>query len=545
MGFIIRLDLSSLLGWRLSRLLRGEAGISEGLVRGASVRVRRPSLFRVLLAAPFVAAPLSASDTTTYSYDALGRLITTAVTGGPSGGTQTSTVFDPAGNRSTYTVSGVPAPPAFSINSVSATEGAALVFTITKSGTSSGSVSVSYSTANGSASSPADYTAVSGTVTFLPSETTKTISVPTIDDMLVEGSETLTMTLSGPSAGTTIAAASGTGTGTINDNDSPPSFAIANAGAVTEGGTLTFAVSKVGAAAGSYSVNYASAGGTATSGADYTPVSGTLIFLSTETSKTITVSTIDDSAVESSETVLVNLSTPSSGATISAAQGSGTINDNDLPPPSFAISNAAAVAEGGTLVFTVNKTGIANTSFSVNYASGNGTATSGTDFMPGSGTLTFLASETSKTIAVQTIDDSSVESDETVLVNLFSPTGGATITALQGSGTIANNDIANLPPIANPDDTSFVCTIEKGVNVVANDTDPENNTPLTLVSVEAVSPITWASVLSSTFVQIGAAGPGTFTFNYVVSDSLGATSTGTLTAVVTKKQGFLCAEAPE
>jgi len=392
------------------------------------------SLFGGLSAAFLVAAPSEALDTIAYTYDALGRLVTTSVTGGPAGGTQTATGFDPAGNRSSYTVSGVPGAVSFSVNSVAATEGAALVFTVTKTGTASGSLTVNYATSNGTASSPADYTATSGTLTFLAGETSKTVSVPTIDDSAVEGNETVLLTLSGASG----------------------------------------------------------------------------------------------------------------GATISAPTGTGTINDNDLTPPTFAISNAGAVAEGGTLSYTVTKAGATSTSFSVNYVSAGGTATSGTDFTAVSGTLTFLTSETSKTINVATIDDSTVEPNETVLVNLSSPTGGATITASQGSGTINNNDISNLPPVANADSTSFLCIVSRTVNLIANDTDPENNIPLTLVSIDATAGggAAWASVTSSTSAIIGASSAGTFVFNYVVSDSLGATSTGTLTATVSPKPGFECQEPP-
>lgn len=165
------------------------------------------SLAWAVCAAMAIIVPSVASETTVYTYDALGRLVTTTVAGGPAGGTQTGTTFDPAGNRSTYTVSGVPGAPAFSINSVSATEGSALVFTITKTGTATGSLSVNYATSNGTATSPSDYTSTSGTLTFLAGETSKTVSVPTIDDTSVEGSETVIMTLSGASAGATIATA--------------------------------------------------------------------------------------------------------------------------------------------------------------------------------------------------------------------------------------------------------------------------------------------------------------------------------------------------
>lgn len=572
-----------------------------------------------------------AQETVIYTYDVLGRLTGSTTSGGPSGGTQTSTTFDPAGNRSNYTVLGVPINAAiFSIDSVSAVEGASLTFTITKSGTASASMSVSYATSNGTASVPADYASVSGTVTFLPSETSKTVSVSTVDDSLVEGSETITVTLSGASSGSTIATAMGTGT--ITDNDA--TLAIGNAATVTEGGTLTFTVTRTGATSASHSVNYASASGTATSGADFTASSGTLTFLPGEATKSITVPTTDDAAAEPSETVLMNLSAPTGGATIATGQGSGTITDNDA---SFTIGNGsvtegsamtftvtrtgatsashsvsyasadgsatsgvdftatsgtltflpgetsktitvptiddnvaespetifvnlsgptggatiavsqgvgaihdndagiainnAAIGENGMLVFTVTRTGAIQSSYSVSYATASGTAISGVDFTAASGSLTFTASDTTKTIVIAPIEDTLVEGNETMLVNLYDATGGAVITAAQGTGTIIDNDFSNRPPRAQLDITTFQCTAYKTVNLVANDTDPENNVPLHLVSITA-PPGGYAVVASSTSATIGMSAAGTFTFTYVVSDSLGATSSGQLTAIV-------------
>jgi hypothetical protein len=481
------------------------------------------------LATLLAAVPSIAQETVTYTYDALGRLIASSTSGGPNNGTQTGTSFDPASNRTNYTVTGALVPPSFAIgNATAVSEGGNLTFMVTKTGATSSSYSVNYSTSNGIAVAGSDYTATSGTLTFPAGSTTSLpITVPTLTDSVVESPETVLVTLSSPTGGATITTSQGSGT--INDVSPLPSFAIGNAPAVTEGGNLTFTVTKTGTTSSSYSVNYATTGGTATSGSDYNATSATLTFAAGGTAtQTVTVPTINDSVVESPETVLVTLSSPTGGATITTTQGSGTINDNDVAPPSFAIGNAAAVTEGGTLTFTVTMTGPSGSS--VNYATASGTATSGSDFTATSGTLTFTGSEISKTITVATTDDSLVESPETVLVNLSSPTGGGTISTAQGSGTINDNDTANLPPVANADTTSFNCSVYQTVNLVANDTDPENNLPLHLVSITGPGS---ATVTSTTSVTIGENTTGTFTFSYVVADSLGATSTGQLTATVT------------
>lgn len=67
------------------------------------------SLFVGLAAGSVLAAPLQAAETVSYTYDALGRLTTTTTSGGPASGIATGTGYDPAGNRTTYTVTGASA----------------------------------------------------------------------------------------------------------------------------------------------------------------------------------------------------------------------------------------------------------------------------------------------------------------------------------------------------------------------------------------------------------------------------------------------------
>ena len=218
---------------------------------------------------------------------------------------------------------------------------------------------------------------------------------------------------------------------------SPPGFAINDVSA-TEGGNLVLTVTKSGTTATSSSVNFATANGSAAAGSDYTPTSGTLTFAAAENSKTVTVATINDPTLEGNETLLVNLSDATGGATIIDNQGVGTINDDEIEtPPSFAINNASAV-EGSPMVFTVTKTGTGISSFSVNYNTANGTAM-GADFIAKSGTLTFAPAETTKTISVSTVADLLIESTEYFSVKLSGATGGATISDNSGGATLTDD----------------------------------------------------------------------------------------------------------
>ena len=95
---------------------------------------------------------------------------------------------------------------------------------------------------------------------------------------------------------------------------------------------LAFAVTLDRAASGTVTVDYATANGTATAGADYTATSGTLSFAAGERSKTVSVTVLDDDHDEGEETVTLTLSNASSGARIADAQATGTIENRDPLP---------------------------------------------------------------------------------------------------------------------------------------------------------------------------------------------------------------------
>jgi hypothetical protein len=195
-------------------------------------------------------------------------------------------------------------------------------------------VSVNYSTTDGSAKAGSDYGAKSGKLTFAPGETSRTISVPVYGDRLLEANESFSVKLSGAKN-----AWISDSVGIVHIVDDEPQISISDASGTRiahdgmyTGTTLTFYVTLPAAFDQPVTVNYATADGTAVECVDYVGASGTLTFAPGETIKTINIEVLgNDSGV--TEWFAVNLSGASSNAPIADGQGIGTINYYFVQPP--------------------------------------------------------------------------------------------------------------------------------------------------------------------------------------------------------------------
>lgn len=366
---------------------------------------------------------------------------------------------------------GAPAALAVSVASVgdlTVTEGdsgsTAAVFQVTLS-ESNGTTTVTYETYPITAVAGEDYSHTTGTLTFGPSETSKTVSVPVLGDILDEPNETFGLALTTIDNGT-FQGGDPDGIATIVDNDDAPTIAIADA-AITEGNSgtkiVTLPVSLSAPSGRTISVDFETADGSATfSGGDYHSASGRLVFAPGDTTETIGLTVVSDTVVEMDETFFVNLFAPVN-ATIADAQGAVTIvNDDsasDPPPsgtPSISISDAG-VTEGnsGTVQtsLTVSLSASSADYITVDFTTTDGTATfADGDYFETSGRLVFEPGETSRSILVTVVGDTAVEDDETFFVDVSAPSN-ATIADSRGTVTIVNDDTTNPPPPPPPSGT--------------------------------------------------------------------------------------------
>ncbi|MET0626776.1 MAG: Calx-beta domain-containing protein, partial [Pyrinomonadaceae bacterium] len=198
-------------------------------------------------------------------------------------------------------------------------------------------VTVRFSTSDGTATAGSDYAARSETLTFAPGETEKTVAVQVLNEEEVEPTpETVNLTLSDPTGNSTLGAQS-TATLTINDDDPHFfQFSAENYIATETAGSVVVTVTVTGTPTRPLSVGYSTSDGTAGERSDYITARGRLFFAPGETSKSFRVLVVDDAFVEPDETVNLSFFEPrGTNAALGTTRGTSEIRiiSNDTAPP--------------------------------------------------------------------------------------------------------------------------------------------------------------------------------------------------------------------
>ena len=335
--------------------------------------------------------------------------------------------------------------PTLSINDVTLAEGASgttlATFSVSLSAPAGpGGVSFDVATANGTATAGIDYVARSlAGQTIAAGASAYTVSVSVNGDALNETNETFSVTI-GNVTGAVVG--DGQGLGTITNDDPVPGLSIDDA-TLVEGNSgsadAVFTVTLDSASGQTVTVSYATVDGTATAGADFTATTGTLTFAPGQITATVSVPILGDATSEGIETFSVALS-GAVNANLLDPTGAGTITDDDTASVSIAVSPASMLEDAaGTLAFTVTRSAASIDPLTVNLAAG-GTATSGTDYIGATASVTIAANATTATVIIDPTADSAVEPDETVILTL-SPGAGYSVGApASASATLANDD---------------------------------------------------------------------------------------------------------
>ena len=308
-----------------------------------------------------------------------------------------------------------PAPPALAVSDAAASEAdAEIAFTVSLDAASTREVTVRYETESGTAEAGADFTGTDGVLTFAAGETSRTVAVPVIDDDAAEPGESFSLRLRAPA---NAVLGDALGVGRISDDDDLPMLSVEGATAAESAGTVDFDLTLSAASGRAVTVQIRTADGTAVQGRDYGAAAGEVRFAAGEIRRVVGVAVTDDLVDEPDlETFTLTLSGPEN-ATLATATATGSIRDDDVSPVVSA-GDTIAAETSGEMVFSVGLNASSERAVTVDYETVDVTATAESDYRSASGTLTFAAGETAKSVAVTLLQDTVEEGDEVLTLTL-------------------------------------------------------------------------------------------------------------------------------
>jgi len=315
--------------------------------------------------------------------------------------------------------------------------------TVVRTNGSTGPVSVTLATGDGTASAGPDYVATNVVVAFADGEISKTVYIRTVQHTSVQPDKTFFVTLSNPQGGATI----GVNPAMITILDDHMNFSFSSSAYFVrqDAGTVIVTVLRNSGTNGFVTVNYSTTNavptnGVAVAGEDYTTTSGTLTFAPGEVSKSIFIPIIDDGQIGSDEQFSVYLSDPGPNTYLGSPNIAVVSILNGHSGLGFS-SATYTIAEGqSNAVITVNRTAINTGIITVGFSTTDGSARAGLRYVTTNGVLTFANGQASASFTVPIIDNNIVDGDQTVLLNLFNPSTGVSLVNSNAVLTIQDND---------------------------------------------------------------------------------------------------------
>ena len=305
-------------------------------------------------------------------------------------------------------------------------------------------VTVDFATTDLTATGGLDYSSITTTLSFAPTERWKLVSIPILNDGLKEVNETFRLTLSNPTNATL--GATKTTTVTIVDNDGGFQFESATNSVAEHVSAVLINVTRGDDTNSAASVDYATSDVTAANGLDYTGTTNTLSFAPGEKARLVSVPILNDGITEPTKTFRLTLSNPAGGLLGPRTTNTVSILDND-PGLGFEFASYSVwEGEGQVNLIVLRGNDWDLGPLTVDYVTSDLTATAGADYQALSGTLQFQANETIKSLAIPIYRDALVEGAQTFRVTLSNATGGVTLGRPTTTVTIQDNYRTVMPP---------------------------------------------------------------------------------------------------
>ena len=296
-------------------------------------------------------------------------------------------------------------------------------------------VTVSFATADLTATNGLDYIAITNRLSFAAQERLKLVPISILNNTLKQPNRSFRATLATP-AGASLGSQS-ISTITIVDNDRGFQFENANYSVAQDAGVVRLGVLRGTDDTNSLvTVDFGTSDGSATNGLDYTGLTNTLSFAPGERSKFIGVSLLNNGLKGPSKNFRVSLGNPGGGAVLGAPTTTAVTILNSNPGVGFELASYAVWENAGAIYVTVLRGSAAALGpITVDYATSDSSAKAGQDYQAVSGTLAFQQNETIKTITIPILRNALVTHNTGFRVTLSNPTGGA---ALATAATAVN-----------------------------------------------------------------------------------------------------------
>ena len=375
-----------------------------------------------------------------------------------------------------------------------------------------------------------DYNLSGTTITIPSGQTTGTVTFTVLDDALIEGNETATLTISNPSARIVLGTTT-TQNIAITDNDFPAVNLSVSPSTGAETGTTAINVTATASQAvvGNQTVDVALSG-TALP-ADFTGTIPTSITIPNgQTTGTFTVNINDDALIEGSETGTFTISNPSAGLTLgNTTTGNATITDNDFPTVNLSVTPTTGTETGTTaIIVTATASSAVTGPQTVNVAlSGTALAADFTGAIPT--LITIPSGQTTGTFTVNINDDALIEGSETGTFTISNPSAGLTLgTTTTGNVAITDNDFPTVNLSVTPTTGTEAGTTAITVTATASQAIVGDQT-VNLALTGTALPADFTGTIPTNITIANGKTTGSFTVNINDDALIEGTETGTFT----------------
>lgn len=377
-------------------------------------------------------------------------------------------------------------------------------------GTSLTDSTITATVVGGSATPSQDFTGPSSII--IPAgQTTGNFVLSILNDLVDEPNETIELRLNNPAnssaSGTLIAYV------TIVDNDPAPSvnFAASSSSNAEAAGSVNVSVSLSAPSSQNITIPFNVLPGTAFSPADFSVSASPLTILAGQTTANIAVTIVNDSLDEANESFSLSLSSPTNAVLGTTTSHSFTITDDDpLPAVSFTESSASRGEASGSYVVNIQLSAISGRDVTVPILLGAGTASTPADFTLSPANVVIPAGSSGGSTTITIVNDTAVEANETVILNIGTPVNATANDPSQFTLTIVDNDIpptvleSNFLYQTAPHRLTFRFSANVSASLSPADLVLENLTNGTIVSQASMSVSYNAGTNTATFTFPGA-----------------------------------------